>query len=306
MLIVLEGVDGAGKTTLAEALGGRYVHHSQPKGHPLEDYERELQYHLPEDELLVVDRLHWGEMVYGPLYRGESRLGWPGFMHVEMLLQARGAVRVLVGGDPRTIRRRLEERGEDFLRLEHLEEVMEGFEVAHSRAFERKVRVWPATPTDTADLAGWLRHQAVAEARRAEGLPLRYLGAPDPHVLLVGDQRSDPTGWCQVPFAPLPGGCGAWLLGALPAAWVGRLGIINANECEDLRSLWVGVGRPLVVALGNEAAARLGEAGIACGKVPHPQYGRRFAPFNQDGYALALALASEGRTVRPEEITPWR
>src|SRR5215472_6713358 len=107
MLIVLERTDGAGKSTLMRAI--RELHsdsfHILDKGPPdkrhiLEQYERDLELlagHAAHPDCLVIcDRWHLGEMVYGPMLRGEARLNLAQFTHVEMFLEALGAVKVLV------------------------------------------------------------------------------------------------------------------------------------------------------------------------------------------------------------------
>lgn len=78
MFIALEGPDGAGKSTLAQAIadatpGTEIVHFSQLKQNPLDEYVYALEDYSPgKGGNLVTDRWHIGEDIYGPLYRGES------------------------------------------------------------------------------------------------------------------------------------------------------------------------------------------------------------------------------------------
>ncbi len=78
-VIVLEGCDGVGKTTLAEALAAQHgytVIHSgrTPDGTDLADHYGTI---LALPGRLVLDRSFISELVYGPLDRGRSRLSLP-------------------------------------------------------------------------------------------------------------------------------------------------------------------------------------------------------------------------------------
>src|SRR4051812_24466763 len=102
MFVILEGVDGSGKTTLAEAvakeLQNRYpdaqhelFHRGPPERHPLDEYAFDIEDYRPGAGVHVVaDRWHYGELIYGPIYRGKSELGTSGFRWLELFLKARG------------------------------------------------------------------------------------------------------------------------------------------------------------------------------------------------------------------------
>lgn len=74
--IVLEGCDGAGKTTLSArfaAAHGFIVFHSTVTPDDVDITERYLAI-LADPRRLVLDRSFVSELVYGPLFRGRSRL----------------------------------------------------------------------------------------------------------------------------------------------------------------------------------------------------------------------------------------
>jgi hypothetical protein len=75
--IILEGSDCSGKTTLAKELekcGYKIIHNGPPKENedPLTVYEDQLDAAVKVPT--VFDRLHIGEMIYGPILRGKSRI----------------------------------------------------------------------------------------------------------------------------------------------------------------------------------------------------------------------------------------
>lgn len=113
MLIILEGPDGSGKSTLAKALqqetGGDIIHRSAPVEHPLIEYVAPLSGYNGSGTL-ILDRWHLGEEVYGPLYRGGSRLGPHGFNAVEDVLIELGAVLVFCCGLVTDLQKRLTDR----------------------------------------------------------------------------------------------------------------------------------------------------------------------------------------------------
>lgn len=78
-VVVLEGPDGAGKTTLAEHLvkryDGHYVHRTWRKGMDVWDHHTEavqIANERSHKQLVVIDRLWASEAIYGKVYRGES------------------------------------------------------------------------------------------------------------------------------------------------------------------------------------------------------------------------------------------
>jgi DNA polymerase III delta prime subunit len=70
---IVEGPDGAGKTTYATALAAQFglkVHHEGPP--PADNIFGHYYQLLDRQQAMVFDRLHLGELVYGPLLRGKS------------------------------------------------------------------------------------------------------------------------------------------------------------------------------------------------------------------------------------------
>lgn len=146
-VIILEGIDGAGKSTLADALieaspvPAHYLHRGPLEGTVEDELIYPLQ-NIPENELLVTDRWHVGEMVYGPIYRGKSLVAGEYNSIIESLLWDMNAVKVILSPPIEVVKQRLEERGEDYLQPEHVEQVHELYEdyaMAHDYRLIREV-----------------------------------------------------------------------------------------------------------------------------------------------------------------------
>jgi thymidylate kinase len=156
MLIILEGADGTGKTTVATGLldltGAQMMHASQPKGNWVEEYvdpllgyqprqttaaHRQIGDVLPEagHNHLVCDRWHWGEVIYGPLYRGASILDEDAFVYMSHFLNSKGALIIHMWNTEDVIRKRWDERGEDFLQPEHLAQVLTKYHELAANSF---------------------------------------------------------------------------------------------------------------------------------------------------------------------------
>lgn len=137
MIVILEGPDGAGKTTMVDSL--RRFHHMQigmkdpatsqvwhagpfPEGgNPWTEYVVPLSQLMPSrDWLVIIDRWHLGELVYGPLLRGQSRLSMEQCDWIDGYLKSLGAVLVYLKATPEELTRRLGERGDDLIKAEQL------------------------------------------------------------------------------------------------------------------------------------------------------------------------------------------
>lgn len=93
-IFIIEGPDGAGKTTLARQLAKDYDLEYHHEGPPPTD--KVTQYYInllldAKDKRIIFDRLALGEMVYGPILRGRNALGvdgWNKFVNVMVDVKA--------------------------------------------------------------------------------------------------------------------------------------------------------------------------------------------------------------------------
>lgn len=291
MLIVLEGVDGAGKSTLVDRLlrtragcdADVRMHCGPLKGDAMREYEWRLRDYVPGDgRLWVCDRWHVGELIYGPLYRGQSKLTGAMHRHVELLLESLGALRLVVTADMHTIMQRLETRGEDFLQPSHVGLVWDWYnEYAYRNG-------WRLVGSDENT------EHLIREARRLESDAVRlqafstYVGPTHPRHLLLGDRHGNPRPnrpAYRSAFVPYPDTSGAFLLNALNDVRLSEYGLANAGQ-ENVHALWTTLGRPNVVCLGREAEAA--SRTVPHQTVAHPQYVRRFQHGDRKAYGLEI------------------
>lgn len=310
MLVILEGVDGAGKTTMAETLRGlapetKILHKGPLTRDVISEYTLDIQHYRPgRGEDVVCDRWHLGEQVYGPILRGESAFTRSSFVHVEKALQARGALLVHLDQELGVLRSRLRARGDDLVNEGMLGDLQRGYRTAL-----RESRV-PRLTFDGRWDVEQLTEIVLRSARHLEEACVKlnpfttYVGDPHPRYLLLGETRNENFKSDVVPeaaFTPASATSGKYLLDHLTSTELYGCGLANACE-EDVGELWETLGKPPTVALGVHATGACRESGIEFGAVPHPQFVRRFHHSSGQEYgALIREVLSTG-----EDRLKWR
>ena len=129
MIVVVEGPDGAGKTTFCEiivaegvklGLQAERVHAGPPPpGMNLTaHYLSTIQRGASRDMLIVADRLHLGELIYGHTRREGSRLTWFDMCALSSAIVSTPGHQFILIPPMRTINARLKDRGEHHPRLD--------------------------------------------------------------------------------------------------------------------------------------------------------------------------------------------
>jgi hypothetical protein len=142
MIIIFEGPDGAGKSTAIQHLIEEHLAEGNlpetvqvwragpfPEGsNPWSEYVLPLSVLYPsKDWLVLIDRWHLGELVYGPLLRGGSRLSLEQRAWIEGYLKTMGAVMIHLTASVEELTRRLGERGDDLIKAEQLPYLVESY-----------------------------------------------------------------------------------------------------------------------------------------------------------------------------------
>ena len=302
MFVIFEGCDGSGKSSLAAAVAEEVrkrhpedtvqeIHRSQLKRPPLDEYVFDVSDYEPDIPIhIVADRWHWGEEVYGPLYRGKSASTLGQFRWMDMWLSSRGATTWHVTQPIERIVDRLNARGEDFLRGEHIMTVLQVFDDIAKQAATSTDSVEPEG--DTSVLVQRIVNRAEYQAQSSANTRkyASYVGDPMPHTILVGEKRGgEPPYVTESAFMPINGNSGEYLLSSLPADWWRGVALVNGvEEGDKLTQLVEDTAGPQVVALGRAASDVLMDLDIEHGGVPHPQYVRRFHNSKQSDYGILI------------------
>ena len=134
MILIIEGPDGAGKTTLANKLreqtGFMLLHRSQPKTE--EDKQRMMDEYLQvikSNKNCIMDRSWYSEMVYGPVMRDASVITYPQMYELERRLAKVGSLIIYCTAPENTLWSRCMNRGEDYItKREVLHEICKGYD----------------------------------------------------------------------------------------------------------------------------------------------------------------------------------
>lgn len=163
-ILIIEGCDKTGKTSLATMLhgmvGAEVIKVSQPKTEDaLAEYDELITHTLiplagiRKDKVIVLDRFHLGEFVYGPIFRGATpnpfRAG-----RLEGRLAEMNAQVVMMEDDAIAIEGRFGAHGEDFAQVKHIPDILLRYEevYAWSTLPKRRAR-WSVDPVQNATLA---------------------------------------------------------------------------------------------------------------------------------------------------------
>lgn len=303
MIIVLEGCDGAGKSTLAEYLCSKYRllyhHEGPPPAHvePLEHYAAQvetwrfrLEAKIDGWQGVVFDRLAMGERIYGPIYRGHDRLGATGWRLMKRLFAAGNVIHIVAMPSYEVcLTNWLRNQGNEL--------------VTDRTQFERMYDRY-RTITAQDDYAfhlfyDYTKPYALAELEHAldlrlsrKQLPAGTIGSPTAKYLFVGEKgarRNSLT--ADLPFFGHVNSSG-YLWDALDAAGYRdhEVAVTNAERWDGREIVWPET--KFIVPLGGRAKAECERRNTGCSIVlpslPHPQYWKRFHANDFQGYVSKL------------------
>lgn len=291
-LIIFEGPDGGGKTTMAQRYayetGARYVHLG-PLPRVTERGLARIYLEVMMPALLgiqsvVMDRAWHSEVPYGTVFRkGFDRMGQGNYRMVERVAHRCNPLVVFCDPPFSVMKKTFEGRKEDeyLQKVEQLDLVKRMYQQEWS-CTSLPYLLWDYTNDLESDLYQAI-HRHFAETKEPRYHPIEQsAGNLHAKVLLVGDQFTDLTDHDsinQFPFVHFSkAGCCHWLAMELARAGVSESELCWVNSDQDFMA--VGAAMPNLehmVALGGHAAEALRRAGIAIFTTfDHPQHHKRF------------------------------
>lgn len=128
-IIIIEGENCTGKTTLANYIVDNfqyeYIKCSQPKGDAYLEYKKIIS-ELDENKNYVIDRFVYGEMVYGPIYRGKSDIDNAKLYEIEQMIYSK-AVLIYCYDTAKNISKRFIEEKEEFAEQDKIQQTLDLF-----------------------------------------------------------------------------------------------------------------------------------------------------------------------------------
>lgn len=290
MLICLEGVDGAGKSTLAAAIKKEiekahpedvveYIHASQIEGTVYEEYvDRLVNYTPSSGRHIILDRWHVGERIYGPLYRNST--GFDEFagsyQWIELFLGSKGARLWNVTQTLEVLKERLAVRGEDYLEDRHVDFVRERFST-----FAKESAIFANEVSPNAENVYDIASHIIVDAKYAEfraaslqsyGVKT-YLGQTfaDPQTIIVVDNKAKNVG-----FVPEHSDSAEIILTSLRTDFINNLAVVSSVSQDSLKALLARLSMTGVVVYSETVSARLTAMGIAHVKIDEPTKDRMY------------------------------
>jgi len=299
MIIVLEGPDGAGKSTLAAEFvkrGFRLAYHDNPPEFgedKFETYTKTILGAIKTGEDVVFDRFAPSEHVYGLVRRGETQIGIEQLRLINRLLYSRGALTIFCLPPLETVEANWRARLKDELvqDFSQLEKIYHAYGSLRSREYDQlNATAFNYTEQSLQSLFGF-GVTKLAIRYLSLSLPAGVIGSPEARFLFVGEQSDEPR---DLAFYSASSSRSAHFLNI--AIWEAgykehEIAFTNAlrfdGSTRNIRDIYDG---RIVIALGNVAGKICSAQGVPYLAAPHPQFVRRFKSKNRKRYVEMLRM----------------
>ena len=294
MLIVIEGPDKAGKTTLAKKIasdyGLDYAHFGPPGDDPAREY---IDFLLKLKHVTVCDRFFVGELIYGPLLRGESKISFLDLVTISRLCRKMISTFCLVSTPMNVIKKRFNPKKEGVT----WDQNVDAWLAFHDLWPSLKVSVSNVIncaepkflPIIVKSFSEHLKRHLQFEADLNDFKGIGTIDAKS--IVLMGESLNLNTTKYGLPF---DNGPSAEFLQTMIMesgidenyVYVVNQDVATKKEIKHHRRLG-----SYFVAMGTMAQTKLKREGIRAHRLPHPQYWRRFKSTKWKTYANELGVA---------------
>lgn len=305
-VVILEGPDGGGKTSLAKKLmkaGFEYKHEGPPPVGVdlLAFYLRKLWESLKSNRNVVHDRLWLGERIYGPIARDTDRIGMEGQILFERIRKSKTVDQYICYPDYTVSKTnyliKIQESGDVLKSVDLWDKAYKGYED------------WLTTSGKPGDRFNYSIHShekiledILSSSRAMNCLPEGSIGSPEAKFLFIGDKPNHLS--IDVPFFATNGSSG-YLNRALVMAGIKEedLALSNAKSpVDEEHSLGLMLSRlpklEHIFVMGAVAKEWFYKSTniktaykVSC--VPHPSYLKRFK--GHDSTVMANIITKELR-----------
>jgi len=300
MLIIIEGPDKSGKTTLAKKIEERfhyqYAHFSAPGNDPASEY---ASFFEGISYPTVCDRSYFGERVYGPLLRGASKISDLQYAVIERICRLKGAIFIYASTPLKVCQARLNDNlANEKISLKDNQRAWVRFKtLIHS------CNLWPllfydaTKETALADLLLHLerlllplRSHAILAMNCCSGVGTIY----GEKVVFVGDRLNMKITWLGLPFDNGP--ASSYLYERFKEANVPEdlVYLCNAINLTKGEVNFLNLENTTWIGLGTYAHQKLLNLGVKHQTIPHPQYWHRFHAHEPKAYVKFLKAAMKG------------
>lgn len=296
MLVIIEGADKTGKSTLAHAIEKRFGYSYRHFGAPGPDPGREYAEFLASlKEPTVCDRFYIGEQVYGPLLRGKAIITNLQKAVIERYCRFRGAVLIWACTPLEIVQERLVRDGDDLISLEQNAKAWNMFKSVISECNVLPLCCYDSSKPGALERIMCELDPVLNTMRHIAGMANYYCSGFGtiwgPRMVVVGDAINERVTWINKPFDR--GSSSEYLYSCLREASIPekRLYFCNAKDLtvEEATFLRIESSEPWL-ALGDKAHNRLSELGITHSYIPHPQFWKRFHVTQREEYVGMLRL----------------
>lgn len=286
MIIILEGSDKCGKSTIADKLSNEFKFNIVKCSAPKEGDDVYLEYMqkiLDVDGDVVFDRLCYGEDVYGPIYRGKSQLDNAKLRNIELRLLANNPVMIYCHDKVSSIKKRFKECGETYAKPELIGKMLEMYEFVIGKANINVIRHQMKTKHDLT-IGNKLNVIIESMQKRQPKFVSKFVtgNTVRPTILLVGDKRNENQRpeYRNVAQPFDFGPSSEFLFDEIEKAGLklSDIALVNQDDVEPLsmKVIYSFVNPYVTVSLGEYANKLLKNANIIHDRLNHPQYELRF------------------------------